>query len=309
MAGYTDRAMRVLCHKNGADFSVTEMVSAKATVFADSKTALLSRIKKDEGKVAVQIFGSEPDVMARAAAILSKPYPDVDYVAPVAIDVNMGCPVHKIFSNGEGSALMKDPGKIYSIVKAITEATDLPVTVKLRSGTDSEHINAVDCALAAESAGAELVCIHGRTRSQLYGGSADKDVIKSVKAALRIPVLANGDIVDAASALEMLKYTGADGIMIGRAAVGNPFIFSDIKAAMANEEPAERTINDMISMAIYELALAVEDKGERIAIPEARKKIALYFKGFRGSASLRARINAATTFAEVSELIRTLSEA
>lgn len=306
MAGYTDRAMRAVCASCGAEHSTTEMVSAKAVVYGDKKTQKLAGIRADEGPVSLQIFGSEPAVMAEAAAVLCRGRAEEGYVPPVAIDINMGCPVHKIFGNGEGSALMRDPTLIHDIVHAVRSAIGIPVTVKIRSGIDSSHINAVECALAAESAGAAAVCVHGRTRAQLYGGKADREIIKNVKSALQIPVIANGDITDAASALAMLRDTGADGISVGRAAVGNPYIFSEISAALSGREVGAPTLAEKIEMAKRELRLAVEDKGEGIAIPEARKKIALYFKGFRGSASLRAGINSALTLDAVERLLSAL---
>ena len=306
MAGYTDRAMRVVSHMCGAEYSTTEMVCAKAVVFGDKKTHNLARIKSDEGNVSLQIFGSEPEIMAEAAAMLSRGYDGEGYVPPVAIDINMGCPVNKIFGNGEGSALMKDPDLIHRIVEKTVGAVSLPVTVKIRAGVDPSSINAVECALAAESAGASLLCIHGRTRSQLYGGKADKEIIRNVKNSLHIPVIANGDVVDYASYIEMKSYTGADGVMIGRAAIGNPFIFREIVAAERGETYSEPSLDELIDMAMLELKLAVLDKGERVAIPEARKKIALYFKGFRGSASLRAGINSAVTFDDVCRMLDNL---
>lgn len=306
MAGYTDRAMRLSSHLGGAEFSVTEMVSAKAVVFGDKKTFNLARIRADEGKVALQIFGSEPDVMARGAEILIEKAEQMGGVKPLALDINMGCPVNKIFSNGEGSALMKNPELIEKIVGSVSKAVDIPVTVKIRAGIDAEHINAVECALAAESGGAKLVVVHGRTKSQLYGGSADREIIKNVKNSVQIPVIANGDIVDAESALAMLDETGADGIMIGRAAVGNPFIFEEIKAALEGKAYTPPSLEERVKAALFELKTAVDDKGEAFAIPEARKKIALYFKGFRGSAILRAGINSATTYAETEKIILSL---
>lgn len=306
MAGYTDRAMRLSSHLGGAEFSVTEMVSAKAVVFGDKKTFNLARIRADEGKVALQIFGSEPDVMARGAEILIEKAEQMGGVNPLALDINMGCPVNKIFSNGEGSALMKNPELIEKIVGSVSKAVDIPVTVKIRAGIDAEHINAVECALAAESGGAKLVVVHGRTKSQLYGGSADREIIKNVKNSVQIPVIANGDIVDAESALAMLDETGADGIMIGRAAVGNPFIFEEIKAALEGKAYTPPSLEERVKAALFELKTAVDDKGEAFAIPEARKKIALYFKGFRGSAILRAGINSATTYAETEKIILSL---
>ena len=305
MAGYTDRAMRLVCREHGAEYTVTEMVSAKATVFGDKKTFALARILPDEGPVAVQIFGSEPDVMARAAEILSKPQ---EGVRPVAIDINMGCPVNKIFSNGEGSALMRSPELINKIVSSVKGATDLPVTVKLRAGIDEKHLNAVECALAAEDGGADAICIHGRTRVQMYGGSADRNIIKNVKKALHIPLIANGDILSGEDALAMLRDTDADGIAIGRGAVGNPFIFSEVIAALSGESYTPPTIEEQIETAIHQLTVAVEDKGERVAIPEARKQIALYLRGFRGAAAIRARINAATTLTAARDALLTALE-
>ena len=305
MAGYTDRAMRVVSHECGAEYLVTEMVSAKAVVYGDKKTHNLARIRADEGKTAVQIFGSDPDIMAEAAAMLEGGFGG-EYVPPIAIDVNMGCPVNKIFGNGEGSALMNDPDLICRIVSSIKRTVKIPVTVKIRSGIDEKRINAVDCALAAECGGASLIAVHGRTRSQMYGGSADRKIIRNVKNSVQIPVIANGDIVSGESALAMLSETGADGIMIGRAAVGNPFIFNEVNTVLNGGTYKSPPMNDIVKMALRELELAVIDKGERVAIPEARKKIALYFKGFRGSAQLRAGINSATEWSLVKSLIESL---
>lgn len=305
MAGYTDRAMRVLCSSMGAEWSVTEMVSAKATVFGDKKTEKLARILPDEGRVALQIFGSEPEVMARAAEILSHPK---EGAAPIAIDINMGCPVNKIFSNGEGSALMRSPELIGDIVRAVRGATDLPVSVKLRAGVDRASVNAVECAMAAEAAGASLICVHGRTRTEMYSGTVDREIIKNVKKSVQIPVIANGDILTGEDAVAMLEYTGADGVAIGRGAVGNPFIFSEILAAIGGEAYVPPTLAERAECALRQLRLASLDKGERIAVPEARKQIALYLKGFRGAAALRADINRAETYTEVERIISSALE-
>ena len=303
MAGYTDRAMRVVSNGYGAEYLITEMVSAKAVVFGDKKTFNLARIRGDEGKVAIQIFGSEPGIMAKAAETLAKGYGNGEYVPPVAIDINMGCPVHKVFGNGEGSALMRDPELIYKIVRSVSEAVSIPVTVKMRSGVDASSINAVECALAAESAGAKLIAVHGRTRSQLYGGKADREIIKNVKQALHIPVIANGDVVDAESAVAMLSDTGANGIMIGRGAVGNPFIFREISARLRGEAYEAPNMSERIETALRQLSLAIEDKGEGVAVTEARKQIANYFKGERGCAALRAKINTSLTYSDVERAI------
>ena len=305
MAGYTDRAMRLVCRKYGVEHSVTEMVSAKAVVFNDKKTFALARILPDEGPVSVQIFGSEPEIMAEAAHTLSNPN---EGVRPVAIDINMGCPVNKIFGNGEGSALMKSPELIERITRAVANSVDIPTTVKIRAGINKNSINAVECALAAEEGGASLLCIHGRTREQMYGGLADREIIKNVKDSLRIPLIANGDIVDGASALAMLRDTGADGIAVGRGAVGNPFIFSEIISALEGKSFAEPTIEERVDTALLQLRTAIEEKGERMAIPEARKQIALYLRSFHGAARIRAEINRSLTYDEVEKALRSALE-
>ena len=301
MAGYTDRAMRLVCHKYGAEFSVTEMVSAKAVVFNDKKTFALAKILPDEGPVSVQIFGSEPEIMAEAAHTLANPK---EGARPIAIDINMGCPVNKIFGNGEGSALMKNPDLIFKITKSVSSAIDIPTTVKIRSGVNKNSINAVECALAAEEGGASLLCIHGRTREQMYGGLADREIMKNVKSALHIPVIANGDILYGEDAISMIRDTNADGIAVGRGAVGNPFIFREILSAFKGESYSEPTLEERIDIALLQLRIATEEKGERIAIPEARKQIALYLKSFRGAARIRAEINRATTYHDVEKALK-----
>lgn len=302
MAGFSDRAMRLLAKEYGAELSFTEMVSAKAVIYDDKKTVKLARIMSDEGDVALQIFGSEPDTMARAAEILSEPLGE-GCIAPVAIDINMGCPVNKIFGNGEGSALMRDPDRIYDIVKAVVGATALPVTVKLRLGIDREHLNAPECAVAAETAGASLITVHGRTRVDLYSGTVDREGIKNVKNSVHIPVVANGDITNGCEALSMLDATGADGIAVGRGAVGNPFIFREILDMYRGDEYTPPTLRERAECALTQLRFASLDKGERIAVPEARKQIALYLKGFPGAAAIRAEINMATSYTEVEDII------
>lgn len=302
MAGYSDRAMRVVCREAGAEYAVTEMVSAKAIVFGDKKTVRLARIKEDEGPVALQIFGSEPDTMARAAEMMQNGCGE-GFVAPSAIDINMGCPVPKIFNNGEGSALMRSPDLIYKIVKSVKENIALPVTVKLRAGINKESINAVECALAAEAGGAALVCIHGRTRVEMYSGKADREIIKNVKQSLHIPVVANGDITSGEEAISMLSETGADGIAIGRGAVGNPFIFKEITAALEEKEYTVPSFGEIIQMALCQLRLSVADKGERVAVPEARKQIASYLSSFRGAAEIRGRINQSVSYTEIEKIL------
>ncbi len=299
MAGFSDRAMRRVCHDMGAEYSVTEMISAKAVTFLDKKTFLLSRIKKDEGPVGLQIFGSEPDVMARAVEILMEESLPEGYVYPESIDINMGCPVAKIFNNGEGSALMRDPELIYRIVSAVRSSTDLPVSVKIRTGIDIEHINATECALAAEGAGASLITVHGRTRVQMYSGEVDRETIKKVKQSVHIPVMANGDIRSYNDAVLTIRDTGADGIAIGRGAVGNPFLFKEIITRMRGCAYEQPTLEEKTDIALRQLRLAIEDKGEQVAIPESRKQIAMYLHSFKGAAAIRAEINRATTYKEI----------
>ena len=306
MAGYTDRGMRLLAKRWGADLTTTEMVSAKAVVYNDKKTFKLAAIAKDEGDVLLQIFGSEPSVMAEAAERLSGAVSDI-HSAPFGIDINMGCPVNKIFSNGEGSALMRSPTLIYDIVSAVKRAIDIPLTVKMRLGIKKGEMLAVECALAAEEAGADAICVHGRRREDMYGGEADLCGIAAVKAAISIPLIANGDVTDAKAALRMFRETGADGIAVGRGAVGNPFIFREIKCALSGEEYERPTTEDFVREALLQLSYAVEDKGEEIAIPEARKQIALYLREFRGSARLRADINRATTYTEVEKILNSVA--
>ena len=294
MAGYSDRAMRTVCRRFGSEYAVSEMISAKAVVFRDKKTHKLAEISEDEGAVALQIFGSEPSVMAEAAHLIEAGEPG--FSAPAAIDINMGCPVKKIFSNGEGSALMRSPELIEKIVGAVKSSVKIPITVKLRLGVDKNHINVIECALAAEAAGASAVCVHGRTREDMYSGVCDYEKIADVVDSLKIPVIANGDITDAATAVRVMSITGARAIAIGRGAVGNPFIFSEIRAKMRGEEYTPPSLSVRVDAALSQLSEAVLNSGEEIAVREARKQIALYLSGFRGAAAVRARINTATTF-------------
>lgn len=306
MAGFSDRAMRRVCHEMGAEYSVSEMISAKAVTFGDKKTFSLAAIKSDEGPVALQIFGSEPEIMGRAASILTeRNWQEQGFVTPCAIDINMGCPVHKIFSNGEGSALMRDPELIYRIVKTVKENTYLPVTVKHRTGIDKEHVNAVECALAAEAGGASMITVHGRTKAQMYSGEVDRETIKNVKTSVHIPVIANGDVISKDDAISILNDTGCDGVAIGRGAVGNPFVFREIRCALSGEDFAEPTLEEKAEVALWQLKLAIEDKGTAKAVPEARKQIASYLHSFKGAAKIRVKINQALTYDEIESIFMT----
>lgn len=301
MAGYTDRAMRALCRRAGAELTVTEMVSAKAVCYRDRKTASLARLEADEYPCALQIFGADPAFMAEAAAQLSAGI--AGGAVPAMIDINMGCPMRKIISNGEGGALMESPALIERIVRAVRAATPLPVTVKLRAGKDAASLNAAECARAAEAGGAAAVAVHGRTVAQLYTGRSDPAAILSVKEAVKIPVIGNGDITGAAEALWLKDRTGCDGIMIARGAVGNPFVFAEIVAALEKKPYAAPTVAQRLDAALAHLHLACADKGERIAVPQLRKQLGVYFHGMRGAAELRRRISRIETESELAELL------
>ena len=301
MAGFGDRAMRLICREYGVEFVTTEMISAKAVTYRDKKTFELCKIEEKEGPCALQLFGHEPSVMAEAAAMLENGYGGG--VAPVAIDINMGCPVPKIVGNGEGSALMKNSSLVFSIVSEIKKTIKIPVTVKIRKGFDEDRVNATEVALAAEEGGASLICVHGRTKTQMYSGKADRSIIRDVKKSVQIPVVANGDIIDGESAVSMLRETGCDGVAVGRGAIGNPFIFREIKAALEKREYIPPTQEEKIEVALTQLRLAIEDKGERIAVAESRKQIAEYIKGMSGAAAIRARVNAAQSYEEIEGII------
>ena len=300
MAGYTDYGMREICKRLGAEYLVTEMVSAKAVTYGDKKSCALAHFPESQSPCAIQIFGKEPSVMAEAARMLSEGA--AGGCAPAAIDINMGCPVPKLFGNGEGSALMASPSLIFDIVSAVVNAVKLPVTVKIRSGIDDKRRNAVDCAKAAEAAGASLIAVHGRTRVQMYSGLADREIIKNVKNSVQIPVVGNGDINTAADAIAMIKETGVDGVMIARGAVGNPFIFSEVAAALDGRAYEPPSLSECIETALLQLSLSIEHKGETLAVLEGRKQMSAYLKGIRGASLLRGRIHQATTFEEMRAL-------
>ena len=306
MAGFTDHAMRAQCHAMGATYTVTEMVSVKAVCYGDKKTPLLSRVYPEDGPCAVQLFGREEAYLAEAARRLAAGV--AGGVPPIAFDINMGCPVPKVAGNGEGSALMKEPALVERLVAAVAQATPLPVTVKIRAGWDAAHINAVEVARAAEAGGAAAVFVHPRTRTAMYSGHSDWQVIADVKAALTIPVIGNGDITDADSALAMLHQTGCDGLMIGRAAVGNPFIFRQIAAAIEGRQADVPTGHECYRAAMQQLAMRVAEKGEGPAVRESRKQMAAFVRGFPAAASCRARIHLAETVAEMDACLQLLCE-
>ncbi len=298
MAGVSDLPFRLLCREQGAGLTVMEMISAKAITYHNSKTAELMRTAPEEHPVSLQLFGHEPEVMAEALDLLQEQSFDI-------LDINMGCPVPKVVNNHEGSALMRDPKRIEEIVRACTAHTSRPVTVKMRTGYDHEHQNVVECALAAEAGGAAMVAVHGRTRPQMYSGTADWSRIRQTAEALRIPVVGNGDVTDGPSAKRMLEETGCTAVMIGRASEGNPWIFREINHYLDTGRTMERPGHrEVLQMLLRHAQLMRSIKGERIGIQEMRHHAAWYLQGFPGAAKLRVKINTTGSFEELESMLR-----
>lgn len=297
LAGITDAPTRRLCKEQGAALAFTEMVSGKGLWYGDKNTGKLLHIYDGESPVGVQIFGHEPDVMAFTAREIDKLPCDI-------IDINMGCPVPKIVKNGEGSALLKNPDLIYDVVSSVVKNTSKPVTVKIRIGWDEKSINCVEVAHAISAAGAAAISVHGRTREQFYSGKADWSKIAAVKRAVDIPVVGNGDVVDAKSAMDMMKETDCDFVMIGRGALGNPWIFKEVVAAWRGEElPPPPTKEEKKLMMVRHLQDLADLKGEYAAVREMRKHVGWYLKGVHGAAAFRGKVNQITDIAELKETI------
>ena len=297
MAGVTDLPFRLLCREQGAGLLCMEMVSAKAIQYNNKNTKALLEIHPEEPPVSLQLFGSDPDVISEIAK-------QIEELPFSILDINMGCPVPKIVRNGEGSALMKQPKLVHEIVSKTVKAIEKPVTVKIRKGFDDSCINAVEIAKIIEDAGASAVAVHGRTREQYYSGKADWDIIRQVKEVVSIPVIGNGDVVSGESAIAMQKETGCDGIMIGRGAQGNPWIFSELLAYdRTGEMPARPTKEEIKQMIHRHGVLQVKYKGEYLGIREMRKHVSWYTSGLPNSAKLRGEINAVESLEELESLL------
>ncbi|HAN22108.1 MAG: tRNA dihydrouridine synthase DusB [Clostridiales bacterium GWF2_36_10] len=300
MAGITDYAFRSICIMYGVESVCSELISAKAVVYNDIKTERLAYLYEDERPAAIQLFGSNPLIMAQAAEKLLK-------YKPAYIDINMGCPVPKLVTNREGCALMRDPKLCGEIVKEVSNAINVPVTVKIRKGFDEQNVNAVEIAKISEQNGAAAVFVHGRTRSQMYSGKADWSIIKDVKESVSIPVIGNGDVVDGKTAKDMLEQTGCDGIMIGRGAYGNPWIFTEISAFLDGKpySPPDNKQKKMIIKLQFE---RLENNKGIHALVEARKHLSRYVKGMYGSAAVRDKINSVRTQEEINEILEQMFE-
>ncbi|MBX4261801.1 tRNA dihydrouridine synthase DusB [Clostridium estertheticum] len=297
MAGITDIAFRGLCKELGCGLLYSEMVSAKGMYYGSSNTQSLMRISSEEKPVAIQIFGNDPKIMASACEIFNT-RDDI-----CIVDVNMGCPVHKIVKNGEGSALMKNPKLAAQIIKEMKKVSTKPVTVKFRKGFDSDSINAVEFAKYMEDAGIDAIAVHGRTREQMYEGKADWDIIKSVKESVKVPVIGNGDIFSVDDAIRIKDITGCDAIMIARGAMGNPWIFREVMQAINKEEVIYPTQDEKIDMCIRHLDLAVKYYEEIKAVREMRKHTAWYIKGLTNCTEIKNKINTKKNYGEVKQLL------
>jgi tRNA-dihydrouridine synthase B len=297
MAGVTDLPFRLLCKEQGAGLLCMEMISAKALQYKNKNTRALLAIHPGEYPVSLQLFGSDPYIISEMAK-------EIEELPFQILDINMGCPVPKVVKNGEGSALMKDPGKVYEIVNQTVKAIRKPVTVKIRKGFDDGCINAAEIAKVIEAAGGAAVAVHGRTREQYYSGRADWEIIRRVKEAVSIPVIGNGDVVSGETAQAMMRQTGCDGVMIGRAAQGNPWIFRELaEYEKTGKRPARPSGGRMKEAMLRHARLQMEFKGDYIGIREMRKHVSWYTKGMEGSAKLRDAVNRVESYEELKELL------
>ncbi len=296
MAGISDLPYRVICRKFGCGLTVSEMVSAKGLLYKNEKTFAMLQIDEAERPTAIQLFGSVPEELAEAARIVEAQGADI-------IDFNMGCPVPKVVNNGEGSALMKVPELAGKILEAMVKAVRVPVTVKFRAGWDEEHRNAVEIAKIAEASGVAAVAVHGRTRNQFYMGKADWEIIRRVKEAVRIPVFGNGDVFTAGDGLRMFKETNCDGLMLARGAYGNPWLFTQLRAALAGKDIPAVTAGEKLQQIILHATALVDFKGEKIAIREMRSHASAYIKGLPRASEYREKFHRLETLREMVDLV------
>lgn len=296
MAGITDLPFRKLCKENGAGLVETEMVSSRAIVYEDDKTLKMINTENEKRPVSMQIFGNDPDIMAESAEFLNDKA-DI-------IDINMGCPAPKVVKNGDGSKLLLDLDLAYRIVKKVVSASEVPVTVKIRKGWDEGNIVAVEAAKVIEEAGASAIIVHGRTRSQFYSGEADWEIIKKVKEAVNIPVIGNGDIVSGGTAKKMFEQTNCDGIMIGRATLGNPWIFKEVISVLENKEYKKPDNSEILKTILSHYDMLIKEKGEYTAIREMRKHVAWYVKGMKNATVIRNRINTYENYDECESFLK-----
>ena len=303
MAGVTDMAFREICREYGAPYTYTEMISAKALTYEDKKTGKLLALGKNEHPCAVQIFGSDVDAVYKGSRLA------VERSGAEILDINMGCPTPKIVSNGDGSALMKNPDLASKIIKAACCNAGVPVTIKMRLGWDDNNVNAVEFAKMAEDSGAAAIAVHGRTRTQMYAGKADWDMIAEVKQAVSVPVIANGDVFTPEDAKKILDHTGADMCMIGRGALGCPWIFGQAECAINGDDiPEAPSVSDRFDIAERQIRMTCEYKGEYIAMLEARKHLMWYLKGLRGSQSFKMQISKLTKLDEMCKVVESIKE-
>ena len=302
MASVADRAYRIMCRRYGAAYVVSEMVSAKALCYGDKKSKQLLTVTAAEEPMAIQLFGSEPETMARAVQIVNEYH-------PCMIDVNMGCPVPKVAGNGCGSALMKTPETAAAIVRTMKAETDLPMTVKFRKGWDDNSVNAPEFAKLMEEAGADAVAVHGRTKMQMYRPPVDREIIRRVKESVSVPVIGNGGILDAVSAKQMYDETGCDLVFVAQGSYGKPWIFKQIEAYLTDGTLlADPPVSERLDIMLEHISLMIKDKGEHVAMMEARRQAAFYMKGLPGAAHFRFRCGSLSTYEELRELVRELKQ-